>query len=61
MNNALPKMKELVKECGINVLDDSFSCKGRAWGILNRSKPDVSDLERARVFAQETKKLIEDM
>ncbi len=53
MNNARQKMIELIKRNGINVLDDNFFCKGKAWGVINRNKPDKDDIEKAKEFARE--------
>lgn len=52
-NNAKVKMIELIKKSGLNVLDESFFCKGKAWGVANRNKPDKDDIEGAKEFARE--------
>ncbi len=49
MNNAKAKMIELIKNNGLNVLDENFFCKGKAWGVLNRNKEDI---EGAKDFAR---------
>lgn len=53
MNNAKPRMIELMKKSGFNVLENNFFCKGKAWGLLNRNKPDTGDIEGAKEFARE--------
>ncbi len=52
MNNAKAKMIELIKNNGLNVLDENFFCKGKAWGVLNRNKPGKEDIEGAKDFAR---------
>jgi flavodoxin len=49
---AIIGMKELLKSQGVNVAEESFGCKGKSWGILNRKHPDVNDLEAAQQFAK---------
>ena len=49
---AITIMKELLRKQGINVLDESFGCRGRSWGILNRKHPSVEDLSAAKEFAK---------
>ena len=46
-------MKGLLKDKGINVCDESFLCKGRAWFFVNRNHPDKADLEGAVRFGQD--------
>ena len=52
MNNALPKMKVFLQKKGFNVLDECFSCRGQAWGIISIKHPDETDLKAARNFAR---------
>lgn len=52
MDNSLPKLRLFAKKCGLNVMDESFSCKGKAWGLLNRTRPDERDIENARKYAR---------
>ncbi|MHB1394576.1 MAG: flavodoxin family protein, partial [Clostridia bacterium] len=40
---AITIMKELLKKQGINVLDESFGCRGKSWAILNRKHPSSDD------------------
>jgi flavodoxin len=55
---AITIMKELLKKQGINVLDDSFGCRGKSWAILNRKHPSTEDLSAANEFAQSAVKNI---
>ena len=50
---AITAMRELLKEQGINVVDESFGCRGRSWAIFNRPHPSPEDLEAAKAFAKE--------
>ena len=45
-------MKELLKGKGINVCAESFLCKGQAWMVANRNRPNKADLESAIKFGQ---------
>lgn len=49
---AITIMKELLAKQGINVLDESFGCRGKSWFILNRSHPSTEDLAAANEFAK---------
>jgi len=49
---AITHMKELLKQQGINVVDESFGCKGKSWWIINRKHPDAQDLNTAKEFAK---------
>jgi flavodoxin len=49
---AIIVMKELLKKQRINVIEESFGCKGRSWFILNPTHPDVNDLNAAQQFAK---------
>lgn len=49
---AIVVMKELLKKQGINVVEESFGCKGKSWFILNRNHPDMNDLDGAQQFAK---------
>ena len=59
--NALFKMKETLRNHGLNVLDETFGCKGKAWVVLNRSHPSNDDLIAAREFAQKVIKKIDNL
>lgn len=49
---AITEVKNLLKEKGINVIDESFACKGKMFLFFNRNKPNESDLDNARSFAK---------
>jgi flavodoxin len=51
-NKAADKMKELLSKQGIRVADESFSCRGKAWFILNRKHPSEAELNAAAEFAK---------
>lgn len=51
-NKAIDTVKALLKEKGINVIDETFSCKGKYFIFLNRKKPDDEDLKAAKAFAR---------
>ncbi|MCX7921632.1 MAG: nitric oxide synthase [Clostridia bacterium] len=51
-DKAVKIMKELLQGKGINVLEESFICKGRFFFFLSRSHPDQKDLQDARDFAK---------
>jgi flavodoxin len=50
-DKAIADMKELLKAQGINVIEDSFGCKGKAWFFFNRQHPDAQELANAKEFA----------
>lgn len=45
------KLRKLLQNKKLNVVGEPFTCKGRAWGILNRSHPNENDLSMARRYA----------
>lgn len=45
-------MRSLLLEQGIAVQEESFGCRGKAWRILNRGRPNAEDIESARAFAK---------
>ena len=45
---------ELLKNKGINIIGDAFTCKGEAWFIANRKHPNAGELQSVREFAKET-------
>lgn len=49
---AIETVKSLLKEKGINVIDETFSCKGKYFIFFNRKKPDGEDLKAAKAFAR---------
>ena len=48
---AITAMADSLREKGISVSKESFSCKGQAWALANRNHPDENDLNAARQFA----------
>ncbi|PYG87302.1 flavodoxin I [Ruminiclostridium sufflavum DSM 19573] len=51
-DTAIETVKSLLREKGINVIDETFSCKGKYFLFINRNKPDSEDLKAAKVFAR---------
>jgi flavodoxin len=49
---AISTVKSLLKEKGINVVDESYSCKGKFFIFMNRNKPDASDIKSAKEYAR---------
>jgi flavodoxin len=49
--SAAPKMKALIVEQGISVLDDEFHCWG-AFTFMHAGRPNANDLEKAATFAK---------
>lgn len=49
---AIDRMKDLLRKQGINVLEDSFGCKGKFMFFINRKHPDIDDLKAAEKFAK---------
>ncbi|MDF2986524.1 MAG: flavodoxin [Eubacterium sp.] len=49
---AISAVKELLKEKGISVVDESYSCKGKFFLFMNRNKPDANDIKGAKEFAR---------
>lgn len=49
---AIAQMRELLKSKGINVLDESFLCKGKTFFFANRQHPSKEDLKEAQDFAR---------
>jgi len=51
-NDANDQMRKLLKAQGINVLDESYVCRGKFFIFFNRKRPNEADLKLAREFAQ---------
>lgn len=49
--NFLDYMRDLLKSQGINVIEETFSCKGRLFFFIYRRHPDEQDLRQAKEFA----------
>jgi flavodoxin len=50
--NFLDYMRDLLKSQGINVIEETFSCKGRLFFFIYRKHPDDQDLRQAQEFAK---------
>jgi len=50
--NFLDYMRDLLRSQGINVIDETFSCKGRLFFFIYRRHPDEQDLRKAQEFAK---------
>lgn len=48
---AINAVKTLLKEKGINVVDESFSCRGK-FLLSNRKKPDEADIQNVKGYAK---------
>jgi flavorubredoxin len=44
-------LKKLLGDQGIPVAHECFSCRGKAWWILNRKHPTNQELSAAKEFA----------
>jgi flavodoxin len=51
-NKANGVLKSLLQEQGIPVQEEAFSCKGKAWWILNRNHPNSKELHLAKEFGK---------
>ncbi len=51
-NRAIETVKSLLKEKGINVIDETFSCKGKYFLFFNRKNPNCEELKAAKAFAR---------
>ena len=50
--NYLSYMRELLKAQGINVIEETYSCKGKLFFFIYRKHPDDQDLRQAQEFAK---------
>jgi flavodoxin len=50
--NFLDYMRDLLKSQGINVIEETYSCKGRLFFFIYRRHPDDQDLRQAGEFAK---------
>lgn len=57
-NKAIIRMKELLKKQGINVMEETFGCKGKCWMFFNRKHPDAQELKAAHEFTKRILKKI---
>ena len=58
--NFLEYMRDLLKSQGINVIEETFSCKGRLFFFFFRRHPDDQDLKQAQEFAKVVYEKIKD-
>lgn len=49
---AIDQMRKQLQAKGINVLEETFVCKGKCMVFFNRKHPDKADLEKAVEFAK---------
>jgi flavodoxin len=52
-------ISNLMQERGFKVVSKPFSCKGKAWGFLNRKHPNTLDLENACAYAKDVVAVLE--
>jgi flavodoxin len=50
-DTAIEAVKSLLKEKGINVIDETYSCFGK-FLLFKRNKPDSDDVKAAKQFAR---------
>jgi len=50
-DNGIKRIKELLSKQGVNVIDESFLCKGRYFFFFCRKYPSDEDLKNAQEFA----------
>jgi flavodoxin len=50
--NFLNYMRDILKAQGINVVDETYSCKGKLFFFIYRKHPDDQDLIQAQEFAK---------
>lgn len=43
---------KLLRDKGIKVISEPFTCKGQAWALINRKRPDENDLKAACEYAK---------
>lgn len=51
-DNAIQEMRGMLKAQGINVLEETFVCKGKFFVFFNRKHPNEADIKAAKEFAQ---------
>lgn len=47
-------IKKLLADKGLKVIGEPFMCKGQAWAVANRNRPNQDDLNEVREFAGNT-------
>jgi flavodoxin len=56
----LDPLKEIIKGQGINVVEETFVCKGKFFFFINSKNPNAEDLKQAQKFAKEVHDKLED-
>lgn len=51
-NSIGESIKALLQKQGLHVVGEPYICKGKAWGVLNRSHPNEAELSAARHYAE---------
>lgn len=51
-DSAVKQVQDILKNKGVNVVDEAFLCKGRTFFFISRSHPDENDLKEAQGFAK---------
>lgn len=46
------QLHEQLRGKGMNVIEESFSCRGKSWAIMNRKHPSEDELSKARGYAK---------
>lgn len=41
-----------LRDKGMNVIEESFSCRGKSWAIINRKHPSEDELSQARDYTK---------
>ncbi len=49
---AITAVKAQLREKGINVIDESFCCKGKYFIFMNRKNPDANEIKSAKDYAR---------
>lgn len=48
----IEKVKEKIKECGLNLEKDTYNCAGQAFLFINRNHPTLQEINGAAEFAK---------
>lgn len=48
----LQPLKDKIKECGLNLCEETYCCKGKTMVFKNRNNPNENDLKEAVKFAK---------
>lgn len=48
----MQKLKDKIKECKLNLDNNTYCCKGKAMIFMNREHPNTNDLNEAVKFAE---------